>query len=380
MTTYLVWIGVIYFLLILAMRSSRLEYVYGVDQEQYLPNKFFVFFIFVVLSGLYIFRWCNGTDFFNYYMDFYSSRNDNFSYVLEQRDILFSFVTYITKNYISDNFLIYNAILAICTYVPIIAVMRKYSSDFKITMLLYIFSTAYFKPYNTVRQGIAVSIMFYAFPFLIERRYKKFLFYTLVASLFHPTAAITAIIMFFCLGDFLSKQVKIFLAVFAASGIGLKSIWNSVIGMLDSIGQTKMASDYADALTGITGINIFHVLVVAVPVILCLVYKNVLLYLEDEIEYEFISFYMNSLLFFLGFVLIGMYNPIFARMGQFFELYLLLLYPRLIEKIGAEKKRTLAFFVLTAYFVYFLVVLPRGGSYVPYQFNHYSIEGIVMQP
>ena len=109
--------------------------------------------------GLYTFRWCNGTDFFNYYMGFYSSGDKNFDYIMENRDILFSLLTYIMSNLISDNFLIYNAVLAIFTYAPVIVVMRKYSTDFKTTVLLYIFSIAYFQPYNIVRQSIAVAIM-----------------------------------------------------------------------------------------------------------------------------------------------------------------------------------------------------------------------------
>lgn len=378
MTTYLIWTGVICICLLIAMQSLRLRYIPGMDMSRYVPSRFPVFVIFIILAGLYTFRWCNGTDFFNYYMDFYSSRNESISYVTEQRDFLFALITYITRNFISNNFLVYNAILAICTYAPILIVMRKYSYDFSITVLLYILSTACFRPYNTVRQGIAVAIMFGAFPLLMERRNMKFIFCSLIAFYFHPTSAIAACIMMFCHSDFLSRRIRYLLVLFLGSGVALRSIWNRLINLLSAIGQTKMAADYADALSGSTGVNILHVLVVVVPLVLMVLYRNNLLNTEDGAEYEFNSFYMNCMLFYVGFVLIGMYNPIFARMGQFIELFMLMLYPKLIEKVSGSSKKIMTFLVLVAYFAYFLIVLPRGGNLVPYQFNIYSLEGIVM--
>lgn len=378
MATYLIWTGIIFICLLIAERTMKYEYVSAIGTRKYLPSKFWTFVIFCILAGLYIFRWCNGTDFFNYYMGFYSSGEQNLDYIRQNRDILFSLITYVTRNFISDNFLIYNAILAVCTYAPVIVIMRKYSSDFKMTILLYIFSTAYFQPYNTVRQAIAVAILFGASPYLMRNQKFKFLICTMVAFLFHPTAVIAAIIMAFCRSDFLSRKVKVLLLLFAGSGIALKSIWNSVIEILETVGQTKMAADYADALTGSTGVNTMHVLVVAIPFILVLIYKNNLLHNENRSENELNSFYMNCLLFYFCFVVIGMYNPVFMRMGQFFELFLLVLYPELIRKVFCSQKYLMVFLVVLAYFIYFLVVLPRGGNFVPYQFNYYSLKGIRM--
>lgn len=378
MATYLIWTGIIFICLLIAERTMKYEYVSAIGTRKYLPSKFWTFVIFCILAGLYIFRWCNGTDFFNYYMGFYSSGEQNLDYIRLNRDILFSLITYVTRNFISDNFLIYNAILAVCTYAPVIVIMRKYSSDLKTTILLYVFSTAYFQPYNTVRQAIAVAILFGASPYLMRNQKFKFLICTMVAFLFHPTAVIVAIIMAFCRSDFLSRKVKVLLLLFAGSGIALKSIWNSVIEILETVGQTKMAADYADALTGSTGVNTMHVLVVAIPFILVLIYKNNLLHNENRSENELNSFYMNCLLFYFGFVVIGMYNPVFMRMGQFFELFLLVLYPELIRKVFGSQKYLMVFLVVLAYFIYFLVVLPRGGNFVPYQFNYYSLKGIRM--
>lgn len=378
MATYLIWTGVIFICLLIAERTMKYEYVSAIGTRKYLPSKFWTFIIFCILAGLYIFRWCNGTDFFNYYMGFYSSEDQNLDYIKINRDILFSLITYITRNFISDNFLLYNAILAVCTYAPVILIMRKYSVDFKMTILLYIFSTAYFQPYNTVRQAIAVAVLFGASSYLMRHQNFKFLICAVIAFLFHPTAAIVATIMIFCRSDFMSGKVKILLFLFAGSGIALKTIWSSVIDMLVTVGQTKMAADYADALTESTGINGFHVLVIAIPFMLVLIYKNNLLHNENSSENELNSFYMNCLLFYFGFVVIGMYNPVFTRMGQFFELFLLVLYPELIRKVFEAHKHLMVFLAVLAYFIYFLVVLPRGGNFVPYQFNYYSLKGIRM--
>ena len=148
--------------------------------------------------------------------------------------------------------------------------------------------------------------------------------------------------------------------------------------MLVMVGQTKWLADYADALNRKYRINGFHVLVITIPFMLVLIYKNNLLHNENSSENELNSFYMNCLLFYFGFVVIGMYNPVFTRMGQFFELFLLVLYPELIRKVFEAHKHLMVFLAVLAYFIYFLVVLPRGGNFVPYQFNYYSLKGIRM--
>ena len=95
MTTYLIWIGVIFVFLLIAERTAKSEYISVIGARKFLPNKFWTFMIFCIFVGLYTFRWCNGTDFFNYYMGFYSSGDKNFDYIMENRDILFSLLTYI---------------------------------------------------------------------------------------------------------------------------------------------------------------------------------------------------------------------------------------------------------------------------------------------
>lgn len=377
MVTYLISIGVICFCLLLAMNSLRLRYIAGINTYRLIPSRFPVILIFLVLVGLYTFRWCNGTDFFNYYMDFYSNDIQSFDYVTEHRDVLFALITYVTKNYISDNFLVYNAMLAILTYAPVFIVMRIYSYNFSATVLLYIFSIACFIPYNIVRQGIAIAIMFGSFPFLIQKRYIKFMFCSFLAITFHSTAAIAAIIMIFCNSDFLSKRIKLLLVLFFGSGVFLRSIWDSFINLLEAIGQTKLATDYADALSGSTGVNILHILVALIPFFLIFACRHRLLNNSDKNEYNFNSFYMNCILFYVGSVFLGLYNPIFVRMGKFFEIYLFLLYPKLIKETFVQN-RMITVVVLIVYFIYFLIVLQQGGNYVPYQFNHYSLEGIIM--
>lgn len=63
MATYLIWTGVIFICLLIAERTMKYEYVSAIGTRKYLPSKFWTFIIFCILAGLYIFRWCNGTDF-----------------------------------------------------------------------------------------------------------------------------------------------------------------------------------------------------------------------------------------------------------------------------------------------------------------------------
>lgn len=70
MTTYLIWIGVIIFFLLIAERTAKSEYISVIGARKFLPNKFWTFIIFCIFVGLYTFRWCNGTDFLIIIWDF----------------------------------------------------------------------------------------------------------------------------------------------------------------------------------------------------------------------------------------------------------------------------------------------------------------------
>ena len=188
MTAYYIFIGIVFVLAIMATSYSKNVFIESEGRYFKQANIIFVTIIFFALVFLYTFRWCNGTDFYNYYLDFQKMKYAKGDTLFENRDILFTLLTYYSYKIFDGNFIIYNFILGVLTYLPIVITIRKHSENFALSILLYIFMTLYFIPYNTVRQGIACGLCFLAFSYVYDKQYIKFFFIMLIAIAIHSSA------------------------------------------------------------------------------------------------------------------------------------------------------------------------------------------------
>lgn len=377
MTTYYFMIMSVCIVIFLGNMNQSKIYVSSLEEWRMVPAATIAVLVFLILAGFYTFRWCNGTDFFNYYMTFYSDETLEISFITEQRDVMFGLITYVFRRYITDNFLIYNGFLATLTYFPIIWITRKYSDNFSLSILLYIFMVMYFIPYNTVRQGIAIGIFFCGYPFLMKKKYIHYILISTVAFLFHPVTIIPTLVLLICKSDFLSLRVIGISGCLVATGFVLPNIWSNIISFLSLIGQNKLAEDYENAL-GNGGINSLRIVIALIPFVLALVAKKYIYAFYNGKKKEHIQFYMNIAIFYVLFVAVGIYNPIFARISQYFEIFLILLYPSLLEAFDERSKRIVVAAILGLYFIYMVYSLNNGGNMIPYQINAYSIHGEIV--
>ena len=371
MTVYYLTIGAIFILSILAMAYPQYKVQDGINTHIKEPSFVFVFFIMLILISVYTLRWCNGTDYYNYYLDFQKMKYVKMDYILKHRDILFSLLTYYTYKLSNGNFIIYNMILGILIYVPVVLTLKKQSSNFLVTMLLYIFMTLYFTPFNTIRQGIACSICFYAYNYINQHEYMKFVVMVLVASMFHSTALILIPILLFLNEEFFSNKIKLAILLSIFVFINLDSLWSYFIEFLNLIGQSKIASDYKDSLLDENGVNIYRVIVAFLPTVISYIFYNKIKQSNEGMKN--IDFMMNMSIFSAIFILFGIKFAVIARVSQYFEIYNVLLYPYILKCFDIKARRFVTFSVLVLYFVYMSVLLPSGGDIVPYQY-YYDYE------
>lgn len=92
------------------------------------------------------------------------------------------------SNFITGDSYLMFSLAAIITSVFFYLGLRRY--DVKHPALVYFLYLTILFPMtlNVMRQGIAISICFYAFSFIMERNFKKYLIWILIASLFHISA------------------------------------------------------------------------------------------------------------------------------------------------------------------------------------------------
>lgn len=69
-------------------------------------------------------------------------------------------------------------------------IMKKYSDNYLLSVIIYITFGSYTFFFNGLRQGIAIAITTYALPFMIKKKFIKFFLITALASTFHTSALI----------------------------------------------------------------------------------------------------------------------------------------------------------------------------------------------
>lgn len=86
----------------------------------------------------------------------------------------------------------------------------KKKKDYEIWLFFYSFPLFYFHSLSTMRQWLAVSIIFFSYKYIEDRKGIKFILCVLIAGLFHYTAFLLAILYFISYLN-LKKEVLVFL-------------------------------------------------------------------------------------------------------------------------------------------------------------------------
>lgn len=123
-------------------------------------------------------------------------------------------------------FFLLNLVLIIFIYCGIYKLCEKIT----LPILFFYISYFFFLSFNLMRQGISVSIFFFAFNYLLNNNYKKYFFWCLVATGFHSSAIIYLPIYFF---KYL-KKVKFFGLLIPPIGFILAIPLGKIIGNLAS--------------------------------------------------------------------------------------------------------------------------------------------------
>ena len=169
-----------------------------------------------------------GSDSKNYTRDFVNKINIEYFEFRSDSEMGFQFFHYIilalTKNYFWL-FLI-SSFIVVFSY---LFFFKKYSKDYFLSVVIFISFGFYTFFFNGLRQGLAMAIAVLATPFLIEKKFLKFLLIIFIASLFHRSALI--LILFYFIVNLKIKieykVLSVFFGSLALSSIVIKYLANT---------------------------------------------------------------------------------------------------------------------------------------------------------
>ena len=290
--------------------------------------------------------------------------SDLFHYitVVQTKDPGFSIYLAIIKKLFGSSYTPFLFISALIQGLAVTFFFRKYSSQFMISMFIFIASTEYFSwMFNGLRQFLAVAIALIAFRFLFEKKYIPYVLLILLASTIHLTAIILLPVAFIVNSRPWSIRVFIVLGIAVFALIAT----NQFTDFLNSSLQDTQYSDSVEfwQQEHFGGTNPIRVLVQIVPTVIAVVARRKLAENSNRlIDISINMSVVSSAIWLISMVTSGIH---IGRLPIYVSLFNNILLPYEIQILFNEKDQRIVKFAM--------VVLYLAFSYYQFHFAWHII-------
>jgi len=335
----------------------------------FLKNSFFDWIILIASLTPVVFiatiRYETGTDYLGYlsvYQNIVSIFSPSliFSYYQEPLNVILYYLSYLLFGSEIGMFFIYSLL----TMLFIICGINKYKFNMSITFALFIFyMTFYHLMYNGMRQMLAVSIIFFAYYYVINKKFIKYASFVLIASLFHKSA-------FLCLFlYFISPKNKNGISQLKSISYYLFIISTPVVVPLIAICIPNISAYLGvyEKYALSDGQKHLNFLLYILPMIIFLIIYRKKLTCQNY-KYEF---YVKLMFLQIPIQYLGYYVSYVDRLSVYLSISQIVLIPVIIRLISNNKEK---YFVTCGlilwylfYYIVMFIVLKSNGVY-PYNF------------
>ena len=274
-----------------------------------------------------------------------------------EKDKGFYLFSAVIKDLIGDNVNVYFIILALIQVALLIKVYRKYSSNYIVTFFLFIASTDYISwMFNGIRQFTAVTITFFAFEYILKKKYVPAVLIVLFAALFHGSALLVLPFIFIAQGQAWNKKTILFIIAVIVAVMFIGEFTDILDTLLAETQYKNVVSDWQECQDD--GTNIIRVLVYAIPSILSLVGLRFIKYADDPV----INLCTNMSIASVGLYVVSMFTSgiFIGRLPIYFSLYSYILLPWEIEHMFSEKSVKLVYLAMIAGYLGFYMYSIMG--------------------
>ena len=294
-----------------------------------------------------------GTDYAYYQSVFRESDPQYWDYVVHNSPQEVGFTTgVLVLRTLSENSRLLFLVASLLTIACSAAAMRRMSSNFAVSMTLFILLGFYIAPFNILRQGLAVSLNFLAYSYLDKQR-GRWLVLNVIAQLIHSSTAIAAVI------QLLLRRVRPSWRLFATMLLAtvVLAAFLPHLHFLDFLNKR-----YADYLQGQpSGIGTYlYALSRAVLVGLLLVYRPK----SGEIDRYIVLAMAGVCLLILGTQAVAV-----GRLELYFGVYLVVALPGILREVPVRIRPLVVAVVLVGSIAFYVGYLSQFGNLLPYHFD-----------
>lgn len=248
------------------------------------------------------------------------------------------------------NTLIYLLVIALIQGGILIAVYRKYSPDYILSVFLFLVSSDYFSwMFNGIRQFMAVVLIFAATGWMLQKKWIPALVMILLASTMHQSALIMIPILLIVQGPAWNKRTVLFLLAALVAIAFVDQFTNILDDMMQETQYSNMVSDWTE--WDDDGTNALRVVVYAVPTVLSVIG---LPYIRAEND-PTINFCTNMSIVSTGLYIISMFTSgiFMGRLPIYASLYNYILLPWEIDHMFTRDSARLVKIVMVAAYLGF---------------------------
>ena len=256
----------------------------------------------------------------------------------------------IIKIIVGNSTVRYFLILALGQGLCLIYVFRKYSSNYAISIFLFLASSDYISwMYNGIRQFTAVVLCFIGIEFLLNNKTTKFVLLILIASTMHQSALILIPFAIIAKGRAWNKKTIFFILATLVVVVFIGRFTNILDTALSDTQYKNVVSDWKEFQDN--GTNPLRVLVYAVPTILSYIGRKII-WIEDN---KLINLCVNMSIISTGLYAVSMFTSgiFIGRLPIYFSLYNYILLPWEIENLFTERSKKLVCIGLIGFYLLF---------------------------
>lgn len=299
-----------------------------------------------------------GNDTLNYYNGFkYISLQPSLKMAIKNSrfEMGYIFLNYLVS-VLGGNYYTLQFLMSIIIYKSLYDFLKDKSVNLAMSCFIFLTLRMFIGPMNTVREWLAISLLFYGITAFEKNKKIKFTIFIILASSFHKTAIIFLVLLF--LPYFSNKKIfKLFIFILgffmAIFGKRIFTFLTSFLGMYEGY----LKSNY---FMNFSYIGVCLVLFINTVIFLLFeFYKKKFLINEQNKKIDIRYYICYCALIFMVFIhIIGLSNTIMGRLADYFEIFYLISIPNLCNVIVKTKKSyTLQFILMSLFIVIFYAVM-----------------------
>lgn len=240
--------------------------------------------------------------------------------------------------------------------------IRKYTCNIFLSIFYFITMGAYTFTMAAIKQTLAVAFLLLATDNAIRKKWIKYLFWVMIAELFHPYAFIYLIVPFVTFSPW-SRGTQFLLVWSVFVALFMSRFLGTIDTVTEALGYDYDANEFAGA-----GVNVFRVLVVWVPLVLSFLRREQFRCSNDRTMNIIINLMMvNAVIMFIG--LFGTANY-FARLANYFLIFQVIALPWILRLFSVYDRKALTAMSIVGFsaYCYYGEAIANGSFDLNYNF------------